>query len=325
MFESHTPQNNVLLMANPDFFRGAPKLGGVEVRFIADPTSRELALQSGEIDLIYGLPEAQWVERMNGMDGITADVFGVGEVVIISLDVEHEILSEPLVREAIMLAMSRENHVELFGSPVAEPVFSVVPHMLMPGGLTEEEATEAGVNFTPDIDRAKELLAEAGYADGLELDLVSSERDDLRRIHEVMAEELRQVGITVNLEIVQHAAAHELIREGRNCIVVYLAFRPTADHYLTQFFCTDGGATNFSNFSVDELRDQARSETDADAQAQIWKQANIEILKNFAGTGLLVKNLVYAKSDRLDYGHELKSIVQLYPGIDETTSLSPAE
>src|SRR5690606_22514528 len=108
-FESHTPQNNVMLMAFPDYFRGEPQLGGVEVRFIADATSRELALQSGDVDVIYGLPEAQWVDRMNEMDGVVAEVFGVGEVVFMNLNTEHEILSDPLVREAIFLAVDRNN------------------------------------------------------------------------------------------------------------------------------------------------------------------------------------------------------------------------
>jgi peptide/nickel transport system substrate-binding protein len=118
VFESHTPQNNVTLVANTDYFRGAPQLGGVEVRFIADSTSRELALQSGDVDVISGLPEAQWVDRMNQQDGIQADVFGVGESIFLNINVEHEIFKDPLVREAVMLAISRENHVALFGDPV---------------------------------------------------------------------------------------------------------------------------------------------------------------------------------------------------------------
>ncbi len=321
-FESHTPQNNVMLTAHTDFFRGTPQLGGVEVRFIADATSRELALQSGDVQVIYGLPEAQWVDRMNQMDGIQADVFGVGEVAWINLDVEHEILSDPLVREAIFLAVDRENHIALNGEPVAMPVYSVVPHDLIPGGLTEEEANEAGVNPAPDLDRARELLAEAGYPDGFEMDLVSSEQTGYRQNYEVLAEELRQIGITVNLEVVQHAAMHELIRQGRNPIVIYIAFRPTADTYLTQFFTSDGGVTNFSKFTVDDLRDQARAELDPDAQAEIWKQAAIEIQSNFAAMGLMYQNLVYARSEAVDYGHELNAVVQLYPGIDETTTIN---
>jgi peptide/nickel transport system substrate-binding protein len=321
-FESYTTQNSVVLVAHDAFFRGAPKLGGVEVRFVADGNSRELALQSGDLDVIAGLPEAQWVDRINEIDGIQADVFGVGEVVFHNLDIEHETLKDPLVREAILLAINRENTVALSGSPVSEPVFSVVPAEFMPGGLTEEAANEAGVNFTPDIDRAKELLSEAGLGDGFELNLVSSEQDAYRNAYTVLQEELRQVNITVNLEVVQHQAMHDLIREGANAITIYVAFRPTADVYLTQFFSTSGGVTNFSHFTLDDLVTEARTTTDAEAQATLWEQANVEIIQNFAGYGIMYTNQVYAKSEKVDYGHELVSVVQLYPGVDETTSIS---
>lgn len=321
-FSAHNPQVNVELVAHADFFRGAPALAGVNVVFQADSTARELALQSGDLDVIYGLPQADWVQRMDDLDGYTADVFGVGEALWLSLNVEDEILSDPLVREAIILAVSRDNHVALSGEPVGEKLFSIVPGSLMPGGLTEEEAEAAGVNFQQDIDRAKELLAEAGYADGFEMALITSEQTAYRQAYEVLQEELRQIGITVNLEVVQHATMHELIREGRNPITIYIAFRPSADTYLTQFWTTDGDVTNFSNFTVDDLRDQARAETDDDAQAELWKQANIEIMQNFAGYGLTLTNLVYVRRDQVDYGHELNAVVQLYPGIDETTSIN---
>jgi peptide/nickel transport system substrate-binding protein len=321
-FDSYTAQQNVVLLANDDYFRGAPLLGGVEVRFVADGTSRELALQSGDLDVVAGFPDALWVDRMSEQDGITVDVFGVGEVVFLNLDVNHEILKDPLVREAILLSVNRENTLALAGSPVAEPVFSVVPDTFMPGGLSEEAANEAGVNFTPDVERAKELLAEAGHPDGFELNLVTSEQDAYRNAYTVLQEELRQVNITVNLEVVQHQAMHDLIREDSNAITIYVAFRPTADVYLTQFFTTAGGVTNFSNFTLDDLVGQARAETDAEAQAELWRQANVELIQNFAGYGLIYNNQVYGRTDKVDYGHELSSVVQLYPGIDETTSIS---
>jgi len=321
-FNAYTPQNSVVLAANDAYFRGAPKLGGVEVRFVADGTSRELALQSGDLEVIMGTPEAQWVDRMNGVDGLQVDVFGVGEVVFLNLDVNHEILKDEKVRNAILLAVNREDTLALSGAPVSAPVFSVVPADFMPGGLTEDQANEAGVNFTQDVDGAKSLLGEAGHPDGFELKLVTSEQDSYLRAYTVLQEELRNIGVTVNLETVQHAAMHELIRKGSNAIVIYVAFRPTADVYLTQFFSTAGGVTNFSHFTVDDLVDQARAETDSEKQAELWRQANIEIIKNFAGYGLFYTNQVYGRSEKVDYGHELKSVVQLYPGIDETTSIA---
>ena len=321
-FSVHNPQVDVQLVAHADFFRGAPQLAGVNVVFQADSTARELALQAGDLDVIYGLNEASWVERMDALEGFTADVFGVGEAAWLNLNIEDEILSDPKVREAIFMAINRDNHVALAGAPVGEAIHSVVPAQLMPGGLTEEQAEEAGVNFKQDIERAKELLAEAGYPDGFEMDLIASEQTAYRQETEVLQEELRQVGITVNMEVVQHATMHELIREGRNPITVYIAFRPSADTYLTQFFTTDGGVTNFSKFTVNDLRDQARTETDSEAQAELWRQANIEILQNFAAYPFTITNLVYVRRDEVDYGHELNAVVNLYPGINETASIS---
>jgi len=322
VFESYTPQSAVNLVANDAYYLGPPQLAGVEVRFVADGNSRELALQSGDLEVTNGLPEAQWVDRMNGSDGIVVDVFGVGEVVFLNLDVNHEILKDAKVREAILLAVNREDTIALSGSPVSEPVFSIVPDAFMPGGLSEDAANEAGVNFTQDIDRAKALLAEAGYEDGFELDLVSSEQDSYLKAYTVLQEELRQINVTINLEVVQHQAMHDLIRQGSNAIVIYVAFRPTADVYLTQFFTSGGGVTNFSHFTLDDLVAQARTSTDPDEQAALWQQANTEIIKNFAGYGIMYTNQVYGRRDTVDYGHELVSVVQLYPGIDETTTVS---
>lgn len=329
-FESYTPQNSVVLTANDDYFRGAPKLGGVEVRYMADPSSRELGLQSGELDLAAGVNEAPWVERINAEGNLTADVFGVAEAVWVNLNVTQEPLDDPLVREAIALALSRDEHAALRGAPVSELIASVVPAQLMPGGLTEEEAAAAGVLREQDIERAKELLTEAGYPDGFTIDLVTSEMSDYRANYEVMQAELAQIGITINLTVVDHATMHEQIRADVNPIVIYVAFRPNADVYLNQFFHSDSivvtGAApnvNFSHYAeIDDLIEQARAETDPAAQEELWKQANIQILEDMAALPLYMQNLVYARTPAVDYGHELISSLALYPQITELTTIA---
>ena len=329
MFESYTPQNSVVLAANDDYFRGAPKLGGVEVRYMADPTTRELGLQAGELDVAAGINEAQWVDRINSEGNLTADVFGVAEAVWVNLNVTAEPLNDPLVREAIALAISRDEHAALRGAPVSEMISSVVPAQLMPGGLTEEEATAAGVLHEQDIERARELLAEAGYPDGFTIDLITSEMTDYSANYEVLQAELAEIGITVNLTVVDHATMHEQIRDDVNLIVIYVAYRPNADVYLTNFFHSDSivvdGAspiTNFAHYSgIDDLIEQARAETDPAAQEELWKQANIQIQEDLAALPLYMQNLVYARMPGVDYGHELVSSLALYPQITELTTV----
>jgi peptide/nickel transport system substrate-binding protein len=327
MVENYTPQNSVVLVANDDYFRGAPKLAEVDVRYMADPSSRELGLQSGELDLAAGINEAQWVDRINSEGNLIADIFGVAEPIWINLNVTQEPLDNPLVRQAIALAVNKDEHAALRGAPVSEPIFSVVPPQ-MPGGLTEEDAAAADVLYEQDIERAKELMTEAGYPEGFTMDLVTSEMSDYRANYEVLQAELAEIGITLNLNVVDHATMHEQIRKDVNPIVIYVAYRPNADVYLTNFFHSDSivvdgvsPITNFSHYSgVDDLIEQAHAETDPEAQAELWKEANIQILKDLAAIPLYMQSLVYARTPGVDYGHELISSLALYPQITELTT-----
>ena len=115
-------------------------------------------------------------------------------------------------------------------------IYSVVPAQFMPGGLTEEEAAAAGVATSRTSSGRKNCWLRPGYADGFSIDLVTSEMTDYRANYEVLQAELAEIGITVNLTVVDHATMHEQIRKDVNPIVIYVAYRPNADVYLTNFF-----------------------------------------------------------------------------------------
>ena len=229
----------------------------------------------------------------------------LGEKTFFNFNVTKAPFDNPQVREALSLAISRDEHLALYGEPVAENVFSVVPEVFMPGGLTREEAEAAGVALDQDVERAKQLLAEAGV-EGLSIDLITSEMPAYRSNYEVLQAELADVGVTVNLNVVDHATMHEQIRQDVNPITLYVAFRPNADVYLTQFFFSESAVvegaspvTNFSHYSaIDDLILQARGETDAETQDELWKQANIQILKDVAAMPLHYQNQVYARSPK---------------------------
>jgi ABC-type transport system substrate-binding protein len=86
------------------------------------------------------------------------------------------------------------------------------------------------------------------------------------------------------------------------------------------------GATPDANFShyngIDDLIAQARAELDPAAQEALWKEANLQILRDNVAIPLHYQNQVYARSQNVDYGHELVSVLALYPGIDETTTVT---
>ena len=329
-FESYTPQDRIRLLAHEDYFRGQPQLGGVDLRFVPDDSSRELALQTGELHVINGPADAVWIDRIEQMDDITVDVFGVGEVTFVNFNIEAEPFDDIRVRQAIAYAIDRDEHLALFGAPAAENVFSLVPEPLLDGGLTEEEARDMDLTFDYDPDRARELLEEAGYEDGFELELVSSESESYLRNYESLQAELADVGIDLSLQVVDHSTMHEQIRQEVNPLVIYIAWRPNADVYLTRFAHSstrvqvgESPDTNFTRYTgIDDLIEEARVETDPDQQIELWKEANAQLLEDMVIYPLHFLNQVYARSERVDYGHDLVSVMALYPQITEETTLS---
>jgi peptide/nickel transport system substrate-binding protein len=330
MFESYTPQDKVVLAANEAYFRGRPLLDKVEYRYMPELNSRELGLKSGDLDAINGQDEGAWAERMDKEDGIRVDVYGVGEVATIHFDITVPPLDDVRVRKAIAYALDRDQFLALFGPPVAANVYSQVPAMFLAGGLTEKEVVDLGLDYATDMDKAKALLAEAGYADGFSLELVSSERESYLKPYTSMQAQLAPLGIDIKINTVDHSSMHKLIRDDVNPIVIYVAWRPNADVYLTRFYHSDSivvtGAkpdTNFSHYAgIDDLIEAARVEQDPDKQVDMWKEAQVKLLDEMISYPLLYISQVTARRDYVDFGHELKSALALYAQFDETTRIT---
>jgi peptide/nickel transport system substrate-binding protein len=123
---------------------------------------------------------------------------------------------------------------------------------------------------------------------------------------------------------------HSQIRQDVNPIVIYIAWRPNADVYLTRFYHSasvvvtgEKPDTNFSHVTtLDDLIESARVATSAEEQIQTWKDAQIKLLEDMYSYPLHFQQQVYARSEGVDYGHDLVSVLALYPGITEKTTLT---
>ena len=135
----------------------------------------------------------------------------------------------------------------------------------------------------------------------------------------------------MRVRVVDHSTMHAQIRLDVNPIVVYIAWRPNADVVLTRFYHSDSdiltGAkpdTNFSHYAgIDDLIEAARITTDPEEQIALWKEAQVKLLEEMIVLPLQFQQQVYARSSKVDYGHELISVLALYPGITEKTTLEP--
>lgn len=329
VFESYTPDDNVRLTRNSEYFRGAPLLDGVVVKYERDFAARNQGLLKGDLDVIFGSEKPEWFTEMAGEKAFVVDVFGVGQVITVHLNSSKKPLDDVRVRKAIAYALDREEFRSLFAEGVVANVYSPVPEQFLPGGLSQSEVEALGLDYPKDTAKAKALLAEAGFSEGFSLHLISSERGHYIHNYESLRDQLEKVGINVEIEPVKHREMHKAIRDDSNAIVIYVAWRPNADVFLTRFFHSDSTVltgsrpdTNFSHYDqIDKLIEGARISRDPSQQVNFWKQAQIKILGDAVAYPLHYVNLVYARKVSVDYGHPLKAAMALYPQINELTRI----
>lgn len=327
----YRPMERIILEAHDDYFRGRPILDEVHLVYIAEIGAAEIALRRGELEAVIGPMEQPWVEKMKGYAGIQVDVYGPGENVTLHYNMTKPPLDSLEVRKALSYAMSREFMVALFGADIAVPTYSIVPYGYLPGGVSREMLEEAGYTWELEHnpDRARELLAAAGYPGGFTLEAYISERDYYRLPYEVVQEKLRTVGIELRMTVVDHATFHQRIREDLNHLVFYNSWRPSADMYLTRFFHSASRAvvgaapdTNFSHADmIDEYIEGARRELDPQKQEQLWQEGQLILTENAAYTTFVLLQLTTARWDNVDWGHPVVASATLYPQIDETTRI----
>ncbi|WP_366658504.1 ABC transporter substrate-binding protein [Fodinicurvata sp. EGI_FJ10296] len=312
MVENYQPRQGVTMARHDDYWRGEPIIEQIDYRFMSESNPRELALRAGEVHAIDIPADQNWVDRLRN-EGFEVDLTAPANMFMIMYNMSREPLDDIRVRQALSHGIDRRELIQFLGEDVATPETSPL--------------AEGYVGHTTDIpqydydpDRAAELLAEAGYEDGLEFEMVISNSNIYLPPMQVLQEQWRRIGIDVSLDVVDHPTYHSMIRDNVNPIVIYGAFRYplTGTVYLTQFYHsdsaigTDTAVTNFTHYGqildgIDDLIEEAQFELDVDRQIELWEEAQYRIMEDAIVQPLFVRNYALARSPLLDLGHEQKS------------------
>ncbi len=329
VFKKYLPGKKVELTAHKNYFKGTPKLDGIEFFLIPELKDRETAFCNGGLDIITGSAKKGWSESIKTRGNIKIDTHGVGEMSIILFNTRIKPMDDIRVRKAIAYALNRKLFLQAISPRLSGPVFSPVPSLFVPGGLSKSDIYKLGLDYAQNLEKAKKLLAQAGYPQGFTLDLVSSEKRLFQTNYMILKQQLSQIGINCRIKVMSHRDMHKSIRDKEHPkpIVIYVAWRPNADAYLSQFFHShfipsvgEKTGTNFSYYNkIDKLIEDARFEINLERQIHLWSQAQIMILNDMAALPLMYTLQVYARKARLNYGHPLESSMALYPQFTENT------
>jgi len=346
IFSKYLPKEKVVTVRNDKFYRGVPKLAGVEVFFMPDLSTRKFALQSKEIDVIEGPPSQPWVEEMQALPGVKVNVFGPGEAGVLHFNATKKPFDDIRVRRAVAYALSRDEVVTTIGKAIAAPVYSEIPPP-QAGWMSREELLQRGQKdkkdclYEFDRNKAKKLLAEAGFPKGFTTEISMTERGEYQVPIQNIVAQLREAGIDVKLKVVDHPTYHSNIRKDLNTIVLFNCWRPTTDVRLTHFYHSDSivvtGKKPITNFShvgmidvdgdkkvdnVDSLIESTREMLDAEKQVARWKEVQLKVIDWCLSYPVFIKKFTFARQDYVDWGYDLKSTLILSPQINELTKIN---
>jgi len=267
------PNSEILLSANAAYFAGPKPVvttPSLRVRFVPDAQTQIAELLSGALDFAWDLPIDQ--ARMLAKDPRFTVSYGSGaRIAFLSLDAAARsgpsALNDRRVREAIALAVDRAAIASALGGPATEPIWlQCHPRQL------NCPAADGGGEPRFNLAKSRSLLAEAGYPNGLSIDLmVGSTR--LKAVAEALQWQLGQIGIDARLRQYTLPAWRRKFMSGesRASLVAYGGDLLDVAHTLPVFF--DSGANDYArDVNVSRwLAEALRSPQPAEASALFEK------------------------------------------------------
>lgn len=299
-FDSYTPQEGIVLKKNPDYWQeGLPYLDQVTFRIVGSAETALMELQSGAIDIYPYLTDSQ-AQTLKAGDTHQVAVSPSNVVQALFLNNAVAPLDNVLVRQAILYAIDKEEINEYVGGGTGSLIGSAMLPSLADNYVDLNDVYGAGAN----VEKAKELLAEAGYADGFDLVIdIPSNYEFHMQTGEVIVEQLKAVGINATINPVEWDTWLSDIYNGRNYTATISGI--TCDQtpgYLLNRFQTQSSKNfiNYSNAEYDEIYLKAQAEQDLAKKADYYKQLQ-QILTDDAATAFLqVPGNMTAISNRLE-------------------------
>ena len=206
--------DQVVLAPFPEYFNGPPKNAGIVIRVLPDDTMRGLELKKGSIDLVVNDLPPDIVHQFDEKDFHIAKSPGL-DYSYLGLNMLDPVLKDKRVRHAIGYAIDRRAIVEYLRRGLARPATGLIP--------SQAWAYQPDVfQFTYDPNRARQLLDEAGYKDPdgdgplprLHLSLKVSNAEETRLQATVIQQELRDVGIDLDVRSYEFATMYADVLKG---------------------------------------------------------------------------------------------------------------
>ncbi|MDQ3996163.1 MAG: ABC transporter substrate-binding protein [Gemmatimonadota bacterium] len=264
----------LLFARNADYWGGAPKADSLRARIIAEPSTAVAEFESGNVDVLM-IPQGeaeQWQaneERKRLLQSVPAL-----QLIYIGVNTTRGPLADRRVRQALNHAIDVNTIINSLVSGRGRRAVGVIPPT-----LEGADTTRTAYGF--DVNRAKQLLAEAGHPNGIDVELWTPTTPIYVRIAEAIQGYLTAAGIRAKIVQRESAAAREAARKGQTDLILkdWYADYPDAENFLYPLLHgankgVGGNVSFYGNAEFDRLVSTSRREQDAGRRAQLYRQAD---------------------------------------------------
>lgn len=311
-FVSWTAGDNITVERNDGYWGEKAVLRTVKFRVITESASRTIDLESGGVDITLGLPttDADRIEQ----NPDTQLIISTGATDrYIAFNCQKDIFKDKRVRQALNYATDKESiRVVCYGENTSEKMDSVVPSTL-PGHTADL------VQYDYDVEKAKALLEEAGFGDGMEIEFMYLANSTNNMLAELLQQMWSQVGVTLVLKPTESGALTSALNKGEQELCCagtsYALFEAGAGMYNmfhSERMYSGSARANLSSPEVDKVLDEIivtgdakkREELAVEAQKLIHEESPFIYLaftKNIIGASSKVRGFVPTPTAMYDF------------------------
>ncbi|CAH1692519.1 putative D,D-dipeptide-binding periplasmic protein DdpA [Hyphomicrobiales bacterium] len=307
-FVEYRPGTSLTLERNPDYYdSGKPYLDRLVIKVIPDEVTRVAALRTGEVDFTQ-ITDPLSLRILESDKTVKSEVVPLLRRSVLVLNVQDPPLNDPRVRQALSLAMDRQEVVDLalggFGE-VSGP---------FPAGLAAWALPVASVPFysdAPNIEKAKQLLAEAGLSNGFTLTTYAAPQYKSHiPVAEVLQQQLAKIGVKLDIQVIEWGVLLDHWSKGTFKSIT-MTYAGRSDPYFYTFerlhSSSPGNASRLKNPEIDRLAEAGMSTSDPTARKKIYDELQLKMAETSA--------IIYIANETEQFA--MKDGVQGYVGMPD--------
>ena len=296
-FVSYVPQEGIVVEKHAEYWQaGVPYLDEVTFKIIANVDTAMLDIKGGSVDIVPYLTDSQAAELSGDFQIISAPS---NVVQALFLNCTEGALADVKVRQAINYALDKE----MVSAFVAGGNGTLISSAMLPTLSDYYVDLNDMYGNTANVDKAKQLLTEAGYPNGFDLEItVPSNYDVHVEATEVVAEQLKQAGINVTINAVEWGVWLEETYNGRKyeATICGITSDITPGYLLNRF--VSGSSKNFINYNnaaYDAAYEKVESALTLEERAVYYKELQQILTEDGASAFIMVPPLTIAMNQKL--------------------------